>query len=356
MMRAALVMLVAAGLGLGPASIIDIDGPVTVTTTIVIVELVPGADIDGVNADYGLTTVAALEQLDLYLQALPASFSDADIEALEDDPRVHKVKLDPDVQTPEAAGGDTQPIFFYVPPIVYDTQYLAGLIEPGSAGASATGSGVVVAVLDTGIDVNHELLAGRIAPGGYNFVDGNADIADVGTGLDVDEDGQVDELAGHGTFVAGLVVTVAPDVSILPIKVLDSEGFSSVFRIALGIYYAMDQGADVINLSLGTKSHNQILRTAVEQARAAGIVVVAAAGNDDHEHPAQVPAGEETTLAVASTDAADIKSDFSNYGGHVTLTAPGEAIASAMPGGLYAQTSGTSISTALVSGDRKSVV
>lgn len=349
-MRVAIGMLVAIGLGLGPASVIDPDGAEPATATLVIVELVSGADIDDVVADYGLTLVTAVEQLDFYLVSFPPSYSEDDIEAIEDDPRVHKVSLDFDAQTPEAAGGDTQPIFFYVAPVVYYSQYATSLIGSGIAQQTVTGDGVVIAVLDTGIDAGHELFAGRIVPGGYNFVGGNTNIADVGTGLDADNDGLADELAGHGTFVAGIIATVAPGASILPIKVLDSEGYSSVFRIVVGIYYAMAQGADVINLSLGTKNHNHILRDAVEDAHAAGIIVVTAVGNEDREHPAQVPAGEDTTLAIASTDAGDLKCDFSNYGEHVTLTAPGADVTSAMPGGLYAQSNGTSSSTAFVSG------
>ena len=92
------------------------------------------------------------------------------------------------------------------------------------------------------------------------------------------------------------------------------------------------------------------LRDAIAEARAEGIVVVAAAGNDDREHPVQMPAGEDTVIGVSSTDADDVRSDFTNYGQYISLSAPGRDIVSAMPGGLYALFSGTSLSSAFVAG------
>ncbi len=326
-------------LGGGPGA-----GPV-----LMILELVPGTDIADVTADFDLLLLDSIESRDLYLVAVPAAVAAQEIGGIDSDPRVEEAEVDADATAPQAAGGDTQPIFFYVPPISFEDQLAMSLLDIDGAHASATGNGVVVAVLDTGADIDHELLAGRIAPGGYDFVDDDTDIADEAIGLDLDGDGFPDELHGHGTFVAGIIATVAPDALILPIRVLDSEGYADIFRVVQGIYYAIDQGVDVINLSLGTKSHNHILRNAVADAADAGIIVVAAVGDDGHEHPIQVPAGEDTTLAVATTNLDDVKSDFSNYGDHVSLTAPGHEIVSAMPDGMYAEASGTSISTAFVS-------
>ena len=317
---------------------------------LMILELVPGADVNEVTADFGLTLLDSIESQNLYLVVVPAAVADQETGGLHVDPRVEEAEADDDATAPQAADGDTQPIFFYVPPGEFEGQYAMSLVDIDGAHSSATGVGVVVAVLDTGADIDHELLVGRIAPGGYDFVDDDTDVAEVAIGLDRDGDGFPDELHGHGTFVAGIIATVAPDASILPIRVLDSEGYADVFRVVQGIYYAIDQDVDVINLSLGTRSHNRILRNAVADAADAGIIVVTAVGDEDLEHPAQVPSSENTTLAVAATDDDDVKSLLSNYGDHVSITAPGREIVSAMPDGAYAEASGTSISTAFVSG------
>jgi subtilisin family serine protease len=341
----------AVGVGLSLALICRAEVNPAFSDSLLIVELMPGGDIEEINADYGTVTVAAIADRDLYLQALPQVLSMQSAgQSLADDPRVRETESDDDCLAPEAVNGDTQPIFFFVPPDEFDEQLSAGQLNLDAVHEWATGADTVIALLDTGVDPDHELLAGRIEPGGYNFVDGNNDTADVGSGLDRDGDGLVDEMVGHGTFVAGLLATIAPDATILPIRVLDPEGFSDAFRLVQGIYHAVDQGVDVIHLGLGTRSHNQIIRDAVDAAHAAGIVVVAAAGNDDHEHPVQMPAGQDTTIGVTSTDLDDIKSDFSNYGQYISLSAPGRDIVSAMPGGLYARASGTSVSSALVAG------
>jgi len=132
--------------------------------------------------------------------------------------------------------------------------------------------------------------------------------------------------------------------------VLDSDGMSDSFRIAQGIYHAIDRGVDVINLSLSTNNHNQIIRRALEAAREAGIVITAAAGNRDREHPVQFPADHEAVIGVAATDANDVRGQFSNYGSYVALSAPGVGIVSTLPGNMYGKAAGTSLSTALVSG------
>ena len=113
-------------------------------------------------------------------------------------------------------------------------QYALRLLGVSAAHDVSTGSGVIVAVLDTGIDPHHEVLAGMILPDGYNFVDDNYDVSDVANGLDDDNDGDIDEMVGHGTVVAGVVAAVAPDAALLPVKVLDSDGSGTTFQAAQG--------------------------------------------------------------------------------------------------------------------------
>ena len=364
--RNQLVVAVACGCGLaaGFSNPAGADGPVWADTRSnsawaydgfvpnqVVVELVPGASIDDLNADYGTVAIASIPSRNLYLLELPEKIDEGGFLAtLDADPRVEEAEVNDDSQAPVSVAGDTQPFFFYVQPFEYVGQAPLQLIGLALAHQASTGGGVVVAVLDTGIDSTHEVLVGRVAPGGFNFVDSNTDVADVGNGLDDDGDSYVDEMVGHGTLVAGLIAMVAPDAAILPVKVLDSDGMSDSFRIAQGIYHAIDQGVDVINLSLSTNNHNRIIRRALDEARAAGIVVVAAAGNRDREHPEQLPAAHEAVIGVAATDANDVKGEFSNYGSYVSLSAPGVDIVSTLPGNLYGRTAGTSLSTALVSG------
>ncbi len=313
-----------------------------------IVELVPGASIEDINADYGTQTERSISVHNLYLLTLPEGVSlNWLANALLDDPRVEDAELNEDCQAPEAVGGDTQPLFFYVPSSFYEEQYSIPLLGLATS-CEGCGAGIVVAVLDTGVDAGHPLLLGRVLPG-VDFVDRDGDPDDVGNGVDDDADGAVDSMTGHGTFVAGVVATVAPDSMILPVKVLDDEGDGDVFRVVEGIYYAVAVGADVINLGLTTKNHNHILRDALDFAYEAGVVLVAAAGNDDRKNPVPLPAGHEGVIAVAATDELDYKADFSNFGAYVSLCAPGAGIVSAMPGGEFASASGTSISAALVS-------
>jgi thermitase len=212
----------------------------------------------------------------------------------------------------------------------------------------STGSGMVVAVLDTGAQLDHPALASQLVAG-YDFVDDDTVPADEGNGLDDDDDELVDETVGHGTHVAGIVLLVAPESRIMPLRVLNSDGVGSVFQAAEAIIYATDQGAQVLNLSLGTGLQSQVLQEAVDYARAAGVMIVAAAGNLNSTEP-QYPAADEGVIAVAALDEQQLKTSFSNYGSWVDLATPGESIYSALPTDGYGWWSGTSMATPFVSG------
>jgi len=136
---------------------------------------------------------------------------------------------------------------------------------------------------------------------------------------------------------------------ILPLRVMDSDGRGSSFRVAEAIYYAMAQEADVINLSLGSTEELDVLSDAVSDARYWGCIVVASVGNDGQELKLS-PASENDTIAVAATNQFDQRAAFSNYGDHVFLSAPGDNVVGTMPGGQFAQGDGTSCAAAVVSG------
>jgi subtilisin family serine protease len=266
------------------------------------------------------------------------------------DPETRWAELNFISQAPEGRPG-----YFFVSgapgaPALLDESYAPALLGYTQAQTCETGAGVKIAVLDTGIDAAHPLLAGRIADGGWNALANSAETADAGNGRDDDGDSLVDEMVGHGTHVAGIIAAVAPDAMILPVKVLSSDGAGDAFFIAAGIHYAVDQRVQVINLSLGSTYDSRVIAEAVAEAAEAGVVVVAAAGNASTDRPIEFPAANAGVISVAATDAADLKSSFSNFGAQVDLSAPGVDIASALPGGQIGTWSGTSMSAPFVSG------
>jgi thermitase len=242
----------------------------------------------------------------------------------------------------------------------FQMQYGVELTGLGSAHSRSAGLGTVIAFLDTGVDDAHPELAGRVLSNGYDFIDDDADPADVGDNADNDDDGLVDEMTGHGTFVAGLLRLVAPDARLLPVRVLDSDGGGDGWLLTKGLAYAMDQGVEVVNLSLGSTYNVATVEWLIEEeAQALGIVVVAAAGNFNRSEPEEYPAMREG-LGVAATDHNDIKADFSNYSRRLFISAPGDiasgpfdpelAIVSILPDGEYAAWEGTSFATPFVAG------
>ncbi len=218
-----------------------------------------------------------------------------------------------------------------------------------AAQAVSQGQGVLVAVLDTGIDPSHPMFAGRIA-GGMDFVDDDSDPTDVANGIDEDGDGVADGAYGHGTHVAGIVAMTAPRARLLIVRVLDAEGRGDVKTVAAGIRWAVGHGARVINLSLGMMRSSGAINIALSEARAQGVICVAAVGNNGTESPREYPAASNYTLAVAAVDGHDQPASFTSYGTYVDLCAPGVDIRSAYPGGRYVLWSGTSMATPFVSG------
>jgi len=247
----------------------------------------------------------------------------------------------------------------------YVQQYAWDLIGLTDAHERSTGYGTIVAVLDTGIDAAHPVLANRVLGAGVSFVgevSANTEIVD---GVDSDNDGQFDEMYGHGTFVAGLIALVAPDAKLLSARVLDDDGHGDLFSIAKAMYWSIDAGADVINMSLGSTYHAFAMEEAATEALSKGILVVGAAGNVNTDDPREFPACDSASVGVAATDRFDVKAPFSNFEDKLDFSAPGhseplagnpglydpaKSIISIVPNGGYAAWKGTSMSTALVSG------
>jgi subtilisin family serine protease len=234
-------------------------------------------------------------------------------------------------------------------PEAFAEQPAAGALHLGAAHAVASGRGVTVAILDTGIDPNHPLLSG-VYEGGVDLVDHDDDPTETRDGVDDDGDGQVDEAFGHGTHVAGIIHLVAPEARLLAVRVLNDDGLGSMLKIVVGVRWAMQHGAKVINLSLGALQQSQAVERALEDAEAQGIVVVVSAGNWGSDTPVEFPASSSSVAAVAAVDAAGNAASFSSYGANVALAAPGVAIRSTYPGADFRLWSGTSMSSPFVAG------
>lgn len=246
----------------------------------------------------------------------------------------------------------------------YTSQYAAGVIGAPDAQNRSTGYGAVVAVLDTGIDATHMALQDARFTSGFNFVLNSANTNDIGDGADNDGDGAIDEAVGHGTYVAGLIHLVAPDARLLPIVVLNSDGTTDNFRLAKGLFWAIDHGVEVVNVSIGSTYDSAAVEDALDEADLHGITVVGSAGNCDRDQR-EFPAMKSSVLGVVSVDENDIKSDFSTYNDKAFIAAPGSSTPDAgdptgwdpnrsffgpVPGDRFAAWEGTSLSTALVSG------
>lgn len=214
---------------------------------------------------------------------------------------------------------------------------------------NAMGSGIIVAVLDTGIDLAHVEFDGQI----YMQTDV------------VDNDGSAQDDNGHGTHVCGIVAAkanngiggagVAPQVQLIVVDVFYkyNEGgvdkwSSSTSDGIEGITYAVNNGARVINMSFGGYGDDQLFGEAIDAASAAGVVCVAAAGNDSTS-VLYYPSDYESCIAVIATDSNDLRVSYSNYGAQKDIAAPGSIIVSTYPGG-YATMSGTSMAAPVVSG------
>jgi subtilisin family serine protease len=279
---------------------------------------------------------------------------------------------------------DTAPVNYYGTVVWhgYAAQPAAQIIRLQDAqnGFRISGTGIV-AVIDTGVDVNHPVLQAVLLPG-YDFtrnqpgasewldvsefqngyIDTNSQNQEPGyvqqsTAAVLDQstaavlDGPDYTAFGHGTMTSGLVHLVAPKAQILPLKAFSSNGTGYLSNIVAALYYAVQHHANVVNMSFDLTSNSPSLTQAVSYANKAGVVLVAAAGNESTSAPVYPAALNNYVVGIASTTNWDTRSTFSNYGSvDVLIAAPGENIISTFPGGTYASASGTSFSSPLVAG------
>ena len=277
---------------------------------------------------------------------------------------------------------DTAPVNYYGAVVShgYATQPAAQIIRLQDAqnGFRIGGTGIV-AVIDTGVDVNHPVLYSVLLPG-YDFTrnqPGASEWLDVSgyqngyvdtqnqqpgyvqqsTAAVLDQstaavlDGGPYTAFGHGTMTTGLVHLVAPNARILPLKAFSSNGVGYLSNIVAALYYAVQHHANVVNMSFDLASSSPSLTQAAAYANKAGVVLVAAAGNESTSSPVYPAALNNYVVGIASTTNWDSRSSFSNYGvTDVWIAAPGENVISTFPGGTYASASGTSFSSPITAG------
>ncbi|HMF93113.1 MAG TPA: S8 family serine peptidase [Vicinamibacterales bacterium] len=321
---------------------------------------------------------------------------------MDQDPDVLGCERDRSLAVPEVAGATTGtsadavaqalpartvlPFFGADAPSNYVSQPGGALINLAAVQGTYTGAGIV-AVIDTGVDATHPQLASSVSPG-YDFIRDQAGPATDLLDLDqstaaileqstaaILEQNQVvvvnqstaaileqstaaileglpalPAAFGHGTMVAGLVHLTAPTATILPLKAFAADGTSTVATVVRAIYFAVDSGARVINMSFSLADASPELMRAINYATSRRVTCVAASGNQGRE-TVVYPAAYRNVVAVAATGNTDQRSSFSNFGdADVTLAAPGEGVTTTYPGGHYASASGTSFSAAWVSG------
>jgi len=221
----------------------------------------------------------------------------------------------------------------------YGNSWALPKIQAPAAWDSANGSGVTIAILDTGIDSAHPDLAPNLVPG-WNVYDNNSNTADVN---------------GHGTWVAGVAAMAANNAKgsagvawgakIMPVRIADANAYAYWSTVAQGIYWAADHGAKVVNVSYNGVSGSATVQSAAQYLRSKGGVVVVAAGNSGG---LESIAASDALLSVAATDQNDARASFSSYGAYVDLAAPGVSVYTTTVGGGYSNASGTSFSSPVV--------
>jgi subtilisin family serine protease len=342
----------------------------------VLVEIKPGASIDAINQRYGTSTIQRIYGTNFYRLVTPKRKKEAKFrKKLANDVDVLSAALNPVITTPINVFGRAVIGFPGDHPAAGQLRELCCATNGRRSRRDSTtiaSAGVIVAVIDTGIDRNHPDIRDHLwtDPGevpsdnldndndglvddvfGWNFLDSTQDTMEHRAGAQT-------SIAGHGTFIAGLIALIAPNAKIMPIRAFSPDGLSDSFSVAQGIKYAVDHGASVINLSFGSTEDTPVMHDAVTYAHQRGVLLVAAVGNEDkgNDLAPQFPANwSMEVMGIAALDDSNRKAGFSNYGSHVSVSAPGVNLISLYPqidnAPDYATWSGTSFAAPLATAE-----
>ena len=349
----------------------------------IVVEIKPGASIEAINERNRTITIERMYGTNFYRLRIPQGKSENKwIKRLGGDADVLSASPNPIVMSPSSVFARVTVGFpdGHPTPGCNRTTYisqpdLSNLLSLSDAQLRSRGEGVVVAIIDTGIDRTHPDIASHLwrdnrprGEAGNGGVDDDHDgLIDDAWGWDfVDNDNDPTEtadnsavsVAGHGTFIAGLIALIAPECRIMPIRAFSPDGMSNAFTIATAIKYATDHGANVINLSFGSPRKSGLVRQAIKYARQNDAILVAAMGNENENTDSnpQYPAILTNVIGVAAIDANSRKAVFSNFGSNVRVDALGVKLTSTFPGahgtsGDYATWSGTSFAAPLAAAE-----
>lgn len=343
----------------------------------IVVTLQPGTSVESIAAQHGAQVVESIPGTTTY--RLRSQKARRTLRSMKQDSDVRRANRDSLVQRQQTVGfPNDEPV--PIPPgsrpaelysnQLSETGQLESLQVDSASALAESAEQITIAVLDTGIDMSHPAVSDRLWLNRYEIA---------GNGLDDDRDGYIDNIngwdfvadaaspdetgyegpvAGHGTFISGLILLTSTNVRIMPLRVLGPDGIGSAFDAAAAVNFAAKNGARVISMSFGAEGTAQpkVLREAISSARELGVVLVAAVGNGSSTQIAYPASDRQHVISVGATDSERKKASFSNYAEKaVDIWAPGVDLISALPGRAddgsprFAVWSGTSFSTALVS-------
>jgi len=291
----------------------------------------PAEEFDNILKTNNGQSQEVIGSLDVHVVNVPAHAEEAVVRALSHNPNVEFAELDKAVELSATTPNDPQfPSAWHLPKINATTAW-----------DFSKADGIVIAILDTGVDGSHPDLAKQMIPG-WNAVDGSTVTSDI---------------YGHGTAVAGTaaaasnnatgVAAIAWNAKIMPVRITNrTDGYAYWSDIARGLDWAANNGADVANISYGVTSSSTI-SNAAQKMRSKGGLVVVAAGNDGKD-PGY--ADNKYMISVSATTSTDAKASWSNYGAYIDVGAPGSSILTTNRGGGYGNWSGTSFASPATAG------